>query len=247
MINDGRNKDLTAWNKSWENELVHEGGPDGWQLIDRIKMERLVKLVPPRGRVLEIGCGSARLSSYFAGRGYEVVGLDYAWNALLLARRKAEPMAFVQGDAFRLPFADGTFDVVLSTGLLEHFEDPAPIVGEMARVLKPGGCFYSDVVPHKFSIFRLTSYRKPLEIGGEHVFEGAYGPSDIRQWLGASGRLEDVRLLGAGVLPPYGLTRRPPFRQIIFALKPFWTFLEGGFLGRVFGCYYFVSARRKLT
>lgn len=247
MSRSDSHKDLSAWNKSWETELAHERGRDGWYIIDRIKMDRLVKLVPPRGRVLEIGCGSARLSSFFAGRGYAVVGLDYAWNAILLARRRAEPMSFVQGDAFTLPFPDGAFDVVLSTGLLEHFEDPAPIVSEMARVLKPGGSFYSDVVPHKFSLFRLTSYRRPLKVGGEEVFEGAFGEKAIRGWLEAAGNLEDVRLFGAGVLPPYGLTRRRPFRDVVFALTPLWSALEGGLLGRIFGCYYFVSARRKNT
>ena len=47
------------------------------------------------------------------------------------------------GEAVRLPFPDATFDVVLSTGLLEHFQDPSPIVREMARVLRPGGALVS--------------------------------------------------------------------------------------------------------
>lgn len=241
-----KHKDLDAWDKSWVEETAHGSRQDGWFIIDQIKLNRLLNFIPAAGRVLEVGCGSARLSSFLANRGFNVFGLDYAWNGLMLARRRAErPISLVQGDAFKLPFADGTFDVVLSTGLLEHFPDPSQIVSEMARVLKPGGYFYSDVVPHKFSLFRITSYRQTLKVGGEEVFEGAFGPKDIRDWMNSAGNLEDIKMLGAGVLPPYGFTSRQPFQKIVIALKPLWKALEGGVLGRIFGCYYFVSARRK--
>jgi len=117
----------------------------------------------------------------------------------------------------------------------------------MVRVLTPGGYFYSDVVPKKLSLFRLSSIGKSLRVGGEEMFEGAYDSGDIHQWLTGTASLEKIRIIGAGVLPPYRLTHRPPWmRDLVFKLKPLWNFLEGGWLGRFLGFYYFVTARKKI-
>jgi SAM-dependent methyltransferase len=244
-----------AWDKSWASVQDTVSDRDGWFLLEEIKLKRLLTFLPSKGKTLEVGCGSARLSAFLARQGHSAVCLDYSLNAIAAARRNfsrlgltAGPVAgrFLLGDAFRLPFRSGSFDAVLSTGLLEHFEDPSGIVREMVRVLAPGGLFYSDVVPKKFSTFRISGLWQALRIGGERVFEGAYGPRNIREWTDSADRLESVRILGAGVLPPYRLTCRPPWaRKAVFALKPLWERLEGGFLGRLLGCYYFVTGRKK--
>lgn len=55
-----------------------------------------------------------------------------------------------------MPFEDKTFDLVLSFGVLEHFKDIDKPIKEMVRVLKPGGVFFADIVPEKFSIHKLA-------------------------------------------------------------------------------------------
>jgi len=89
-------------------------------------------------RLLDVGCGTGRFSERARQRGAEVVALDLGPNLLrqTLARADVRP---VVGDGLRLPFKDASFDVVVSSEMIEHTTNPAAAVGEMARVLKPGG------------------------------------------------------------------------------------------------------------
>lgn len=105
-----------------------------------------------RGRVLEVGAGTGRNSEYYDPVGVERVTLvDSSEEMLRVAAAKAAaaktaaapgsgvPLAFAVADAARLPFADGAFDSAVSTFTLCSFEDPAAVLAELRRVVKPGG------------------------------------------------------------------------------------------------------------
>ncbi len=80
------------------------------------------------------------MTAAVAARGAEVVGLDQSSDMLGRARARGVPRAtFVQGEAERLPFADGEFDALTFTYLLRYVDDPAATMRELARVVKPGG------------------------------------------------------------------------------------------------------------
>ena len=92
-------------------------------------------------RVLEAGCGTGYLSHILQnGRGWPVVPMDISAEGLRFARRMNVDRA-LQGDITRLPFADGTFDLVLSMDVLAHVPKPLEVdaVHEMARTLCRGG------------------------------------------------------------------------------------------------------------
>lgn len=115
---------------------VLTGGRDlGW------RRELVRELAVGRGdRVLDLACGTGDFAVIAAGRGAEVVGLDFARRMLELALRRGVPgAAWVQGDALRLPFRDGSFDVALSGFALRNFAAIPPVLAELARVLRPGG------------------------------------------------------------------------------------------------------------
>lgn len=95
-------------------------------------------------RTLEIGCGAARFSAALAGQGAECVGLDVSDRQLQHARA-AGRVRLVQASADRLPFLDCTFDVVFSDHGGASWADPADVVAEAARVLRPGGRFAANV------------------------------------------------------------------------------------------------------
>lgn len=105
------------------------------------------------GRCLEVGCGRGSISSYFADNGFDCVLLDSSKSVLETAKsifqHNGHQATFVHGDALCLPFHQGSFDVVVSIGLLEHFENVSAVISEQVRVLRPGGLFLGYVVPER--------------------------------------------------------------------------------------------------
>jgi 2-polyprenyl-6-hydroxyphenyl methylase/3-demethylubiquinone-9 3-methyltransferase len=97
-----------------------------------------------RCRVLDVGCGAGLLANALAARGHDVCGLDGTPENLAIARSRdtTRSVAYLIGDAYRLPYADGTFEVACALDLLEHVEDPRRVVAEVARVLAPNGLFF---------------------------------------------------------------------------------------------------------
>lgn len=94
-------------------------------------------------RVLEVGCGAGHSSIIFALQGAQVVGSDLTASAVAMTQQKFRLLGLdamaVQADAEYLPFADESFDVVFSSGVLHHTPNIEQAVGHLHRVLKPGG------------------------------------------------------------------------------------------------------------
>ncbi|HEY6474323.1 MAG TPA: methyltransferase domain-containing protein [Acidimicrobiales bacterium] len=107
--------------------------------------------VGPGDLVLDLGCGFGRHAFEAARRGALVVALDAGPDEVAQVRATLgamvdagelapdHPASAVQGDALALPFADGTFDRVIASEVLEHIPDDVAAMSELARVLKPGG------------------------------------------------------------------------------------------------------------
>lgn len=205
--------DHQEWEEFWNKKSDTISTKDIYYLMDEIKLEYVLEILPPPSadfKTIEVGCGSARLSSFLAARGYRTTCLDYSPNALDSAKRNYRLLnlegTFILGDATHLSLDDNSYDVVISTGLLEHFPDPHIVVEEMVRILKPGGIFYSDIVPRKFSLLRslVLTYNlffgwiKPL---GDTFYEKRMNETYIRNMLLSAG-LRDINVFSAGVFPP---------------------------------------------
>src|SRR5439155_19115331 len=96
-----------------------------------------------RGRVLEIGCGTGASFPYYGASATEIVATEPDPYMLERARKRAEEVGRAidirQAPAEDLPFADGSFDTVVSTLVLCTVRDPAAALAEVRRVLEPGG------------------------------------------------------------------------------------------------------------
>lgn len=139
----------THWTRGEPENQIQLAFRNHWEVFNEILANSRFN----RGkRCLEVGCGRGSLSAYFADAGYDCTLLDLSASVIEVARnifaRNALKADFVVGDANQLPFADGSFDVLYSIGLLEHMEDPGRSIREQIRVLSPGGVFFGYVVPH---------------------------------------------------------------------------------------------------
>lgn len=111
------------------------------------KLHHLPRLVAFDGlagkRVLEVGCGAGTDLVRFARGGADVTGVDIAASAVALARENFAQQGLAadlrEADGEALPFADNTFDYVYAHGVVQYTSDPAALVRECRRVLKPGG------------------------------------------------------------------------------------------------------------
>lgn len=245
------------WEHYWQPQAPTVRSKTMSLVLDRIKMEYLRPLLPPSGVTLEVGAGSGRLSCWMGRSGYRTLCVDYSTQALQAAKANyaAEQVdgSLIRGDGFTLPLQENTCDVVLSTGLLEHFADPSPIVKEMVRVLRPGGLFYSDIVPRKFSLFRSLEWlgRWKQRLTGTDglarpLFERSFSAEEIRLLL-EEARLRHVHVFAAGVIPPYLplLSRIEWARtlQVRFVehTVAFWQVWDRTKIAEWLGFYYFVT------
>ncbi len=89
--------------------------------------------------VLDACCGPGVIASAALARGASVTGLDFSAEAVALARRDVAGAEFHRGDVQALPFPDDRFDAVVCGYGIIHVPDPARALGELYRVLKPGG------------------------------------------------------------------------------------------------------------
>jgi len=130
---------------------------------------------------------------------------------------------------------------VLSGGLLEHFREPGPILAEMARVLRPGGLFYADVVPRKVSLYRWAERSRMAR--DEHLAEGIYesdlGKSAWRELVRDAG-LREVRVVSAGVYPPYTMRDN---ERLVWRYGRLLRGLDGTPIADALGFFYMVTAR----
>jgi len=96
-------------------------------------------------RVLDLGCGNGKHIAAMEGRGWQIIGIDSAEEAIRLCRRKAGEL--VIGDACHLPFSGDTFDAVIGIHILGHLreEDRPLLISQAERVLADGGAFHCTV------------------------------------------------------------------------------------------------------
>ena len=103
-------------------------------------VRKLKPLLTKDARVLDVGCGTGDLSiELFEKTAAQVTGLDFCRPMLTLAQAKAPRLAFIEGDALRLPFADASFEGLTIGFALRNLASVEDGLGELLRVLKPNG------------------------------------------------------------------------------------------------------------
>ena len=172
-----------AWEDIWQGASVKVE----LQAIDypraREVMDTYTRYLPDNGPVLEAGCGLSAALIRLQERGYNVIGLDYAVQALQTSREYDPTLRLQAGDVHALPYADDSIAAYLSFGVLEHFEHGmAPALKEAARVVRPGGILVLTI-PYPNIIWRFSQFLRRLRGMGPLIQEGFYESRYTRRQL----------------------------------------------------------------
>jgi ubiquinone/menaquinone biosynthesis C-methylase UbiE len=190
------------------DELQRRLRDRGW-----IETKSIIRSGITAGHALEVGPGPGYLGLEWLKRtrDTQLTALEISPAMIELASRNAAEYGLVgrwravEGNALRMPFEDDQFDAVLTNGSLHEWEDPARVLEEIARVLRPGGRYFvSDLRRDMLSAFRwllhLTTRPRAIRPGLRSSIDAAYTAAEIREVL------EQTPLHGARVSTnPIGL------------------------------------------
>jgi 2-polyprenyl-6-hydroxyphenyl methylase / 3-demethylubiquinone-9 3-methyltransferase len=161
-------------------------------------------------QVLDAGCGGGLASEELAKRGAAVTGIDISLPSLEVAKAHAKSsglaIRYQQASCEELPFPAESFDVVFCCDVLEHVNQPARVVHEGARVLKPGGLFFFDTFNRNPLARWITITLLENLLGqipkGTHDSQKYIKPQEMRIWLEEN----SLALLSLSGFLPVGLS-----------------------------------------
>ena len=123
----------------WYDKTTRKDMPEFQKLASEID-----EMLPGGGDILEVAPGPGFLSIELAKRGrHRVIGLDISKTFVEIARKNTEAarvrVDFRNGNASQMPFPDNSFDFVVCRAAFKNFSEPVKAIGEMCRILRPGG------------------------------------------------------------------------------------------------------------
>jgi SAM-dependent methyltransferase len=163
-----------------EHNRVERGAGFVFAGPERIELFRRYVGGPGRS-VLDLGCRDGSLTRAYAG-GNEIVGVDADREALAAAAQLGIETRWADLDE-PLAFDEATFDVVVAGELLEHLRDPARLVADIRRVLRPGGTFVASV-PNAFRLKNRLRFLLGRDPEDDPTHLQMFSPSDVRRLIG---------------------------------------------------------------
>lgn len=138
------------------------------------------------GRVLDDGCGPGGMSVSFAEETDRVVAVDLSARfrdagTRLADERGVTGLTFTHADGTRLPFRDGSFDLIISHAVIEHVDDPGAYLREARRVLRPNGRVFLETAPYLSSTgTHLPRLKVPIPL---YLIVGRPAAFRLTRWL----------------------------------------------------------------
>lgn len=151
-----------AWQEIWDGASVEAELEAVASARSTETIAQYLPFLPKDVPLLEAGSGLSAVVITLRRMGYDVLGLDYAVNALEISRRYDATLPLTGGDVHALPFGNDSLGAYLSFGVLEHFEQGmAPALAEAFRVLMPGGALVLTI-PYPNLVNRAVSLKRRL-------------------------------------------------------------------------------------
>ncbi|MBP7738236.1 MAG: 3-demethylubiquinone-9 3-O-methyltransferase [Spirochaetes bacterium] len=144
-------------------------------------------------KALDLGCGGGILSEDLSRIGLRVTGVDPSGESLAVAREHAArgglSIDYLTSSGEKLPFGDGSFDMVFCCDVLEHVSDLGKVISEISRVIKTGGVFFFDTI-NRTLISRVAIIYFMQECGltafgrgDDHLWSMFIRPGELRELM----------------------------------------------------------------
>jgi 2-polyprenyl-3-methyl-5-hydroxy-6-metoxy-1,4-benzoquinol methylase len=230
---------LDAFDMTLTGDMVHF-----LRHSERRRFQTVARLLPAAGvlRVLDVGCGIGELTEMIAGRRYKTYALDLGFDSIRRASAKFRKIninvPFVQGDVYRLPFQDSSFDAVVASEIIEHLDRPQDAIREIARVVRPGGCFVLST-PYRerlrYTICIHCNRKTPVN-AHLHSFDEPALQTLLRE---AGFSIKELKRFSSKALEHFGMPG-----LTFFIPHAWWLFIDGIFCG-IFGKQSFMVVRAQ--
>lgn len=154
-----QNEPKSIWDRLWSNR--------NWEVsCDQVTRQQILMdfLGGVYGqKIIELGIGTGFDSIFLASKGASIIGLDLSGQVIKLCRENfvkyGAVLNVLKGDVQYMPIKNESMDIIYSAGLLEHFNNPDPIITEMVRITKING-FIVCFVPQTFSWWTVRKKRE---------------------------------------------------------------------------------------
>lgn len=169
----------SVWSEQSFNSLVAQlsKNPVYWRLKELIKNKDLI---------LEAGCGFGQWVYRLDNQGFKIHGVDFAKQTIRLINKSNPRLKIKYSDVLNLPYLDKYFDVYLSFGVIEHFEQgPQKVLKEANRVLKKGGLLFLTI-PY-LNYFRWFRFRHDKKKKNEQFYQYLYSINEARKYIEDAG------------------------------------------------------------
>jgi SAM-dependent methyltransferase len=180
-----------AWQSIWDGASI----ADEIDAVQSPRSQRTIDVyapyLPHDAPILEAGSGLSAVLFALRERGFDVIGLDYAVNALEISRDYDPSLRLMAGDVHQLPFGDNALGAYLSFGVFEHFESgmDAPL-REAYRVLRRGGVIVLTI-PYPNIVQRALTLKRRLQgisaLNDDTFYESTYSRSALAAAVIAAG------------------------------------------------------------
>ena len=171
-------------------------------------VKHLVNAFAKNGKILDLGCGNGSLSHELSKDGHRVCGMDQSYSGIQIAQNSFPNVEFVFGDVEKdlspHPFKIGSFDIVLSTEVVEHLYQPSKLIQNAFRLLKPSGHFIISTPYHGYLKNLVLALTGNMDRHFTALWDGGHIKFWSRQTLSVlltRAGFTDVQFLVAGRLP----------------------------------------------
>jgi ubiquinone/menaquinone biosynthesis C-methylase UbiE len=138
-VNDLFTQTVDDWARYYDDPAPRTLTAQNFVSRRRFAIQMIESKLPKGSKILDVGCGTGHLAAELARRGYDTWGTDLSAGMIEYARTNYNQDRYQVADIEKIPFPDNFFDGIVCLGVVEYLASDGPALGEMHRILRPGG------------------------------------------------------------------------------------------------------------